>query len=139
MVFIRDQQNRLSVYFFKHHGLEPFKTLEVGTDFVFVSKRVLDRHFGVLTVRDGGIRVIDVKTEKEQTVLESDLLKGNTIITSFRNKVLITSHRSLIIFDNASRTIDRELTHCFHHDIEDIKPHGSRFLVSYAHRTVYYD
>jgi hypothetical protein len=140
MVFIRDQQNRLSIYFFKHHELEPYKTFQVGNDFVFVSKRVLDRHFGILTVRDGGLRVIDVKSEQEQTVLQSDLLKSNNVVVvSYRNKVLISSHRSLIIFDNASRTIDKELPHCFHHDIEDIKPHNTRYLVSYSHRTVYYD
>lgn len=111
----------------------------MGSEFVFVSKRALDRHFGVLTVKDGGICVLDIKSEQHQTILESNLLKGSCVVLNYRNKVLVACHRSLIVFDNASRTVDKELPHCFHHDIEDMRPHGSRYLVSYAHRTVYYD
>jgi hypothetical protein len=51
-IFIRDQQNRLSVYFFKHHDMESFRTFEIGSDFVFIGKRLLDRHFAVLTVKN---------------------------------------------------------------------------------------
>lgn len=53
VLFVRDQQNRVSMYFVGHHDLEAFGTVEVGAGgFVWISKRVLDRNFALLTVKD---------------------------------------------------------------------------------------
>jgi hypothetical protein len=72
-------------------------------------------------------------------VLKSGLLKKDNLIMNYRSKVLIYSHRSLIVVDNVSRTIDRELPHCIHHDVEDMHVHNNHYLVSWANKTIYYD
>jgi hypothetical protein len=51
--------------------------------------------------------VIDVKNDQADLILKSDLLKKDNLLINYRNKVLVYSHRSIIVFDNVSRTIDR--------------------------------
>lgn len=140
MLFVRDQQHRLSVYFVNHHDLDAFRTVEIGSSFVWISKRVLDRNFALLTVRDSALRVVDLKSDRPDKVIASELLKSsNCHLLNFKNKVVVICHRSVLLFDNLSRTVEQELAHCLHHDFEEVQVHGGHYLAGWSHQTFYYD
>lgn len=106
---------------------------------MFISKRFLDRSFAVLTVKDKKIKVIDVKYQNKGIELDSNLVEDDSHLLNYRGKVLIVSQRNLVVFDNMSRTIEREFEKCFNHNIEEIQLHNGRFLVSWSQKSLHYD
>lgn len=139
MLFVRDQQNRLSMYFINHNDLEAFKTVDIGSSFVWISKRVLDRNFALLTIKDMCINIIDVKSDDNKTIACDLITTNNSHLVNFKNKVVICSHRNLIVFDNLSRTIEKRLENGLPHDFEEVQLHNGHYLVGWAHQTLFYD